>query len=66
MMKKWAEAGIALSSDLDMKFEGSGMMAEMMKKMGGAKMTNEATKIETTSIPDDIFAVPAGYKTKTN
>jgi hypothetical protein len=66
MMKKWADAGIALSSDVNMNFEGSGMMAEMMKKMGGAKMTSEATKIETSAIADDVFTVPTGYKTKTN
>jgi hypothetical protein len=64
MMKKWADAGIALTSDLNMTFEGSGMMAEMMKKMGSNKTTTETTKIETTALSDDLFAVPAGYKTR--
>jgi hypothetical protein len=66
MMKKWSDAGVALSSDVNMNFEGQGMMAEMMKKMGGGKMTSEATKIETGAIGDDVFTVPVGYKTKTN
>jgi hypothetical protein len=66
MARKMAEGGLPLSSDLNMTFEGDNPMAQMMKKMGGAKMTSEATKIETTALSDDIFAVQAGYKTKTN
>jgi hypothetical protein len=64
MLKKMADAGMPLSADLTMSFEGEGMMAQMMQKMGTGKMTNEATKIETSSIGDDVFEVPAGYKTK--
>jgi len=64
MLKKTAEGGLPLSSDFTMSFEGEGMMAQMMQKMGAGKMTSEATKIETGSISDDVFNVPAGYKTK--
>jgi hypothetical protein len=32
--------------------------------MGGGKLTREATKVETGSIADDVFAVPADYKIK--
>lgn len=64
MLKKMAEAGLPLSSDMNMTFEGEGMMAQMMQKMGAAKITSEATKIETGSIGDDVFGVPADYKTK--
>lgn len=64
MMQKMAENGISLSSDLAMAFAGEGMMAQMMQKMGGGKLTSEATKIETGSIADDVFVVPADYKTR--
>jgi hypothetical protein len=66
MWKKWADAGVALSSDINLSFEGEGMMAQMMKKMGGGKITSETTKIETAALSDDLFAVPAGYKTTQN
>lgn len=65
MMKKWADAGVALSTEMNMSFEGTGMMAEMMKKVGANKVTTEATKIEASSLTDDLFAVPAGYKMRT-
>jgi hypothetical protein len=64
MMKKAAEGGVSLSSDMSMTFEGEGMMAQMMKKMGGTEITTEVTKVETGALADDVFAVPAGYKTK--
>jgi hypothetical protein len=64
MLKKMAEGGLPLSSDMNMTFEGEGMMAQMMQKMGGARITSEATKIETGSLSDDVFAVPAGYKVR--
>ena len=63
MLQKMAENGISLSSDLTI-FSGEGMMAQMMQKMGGGKLTSEATKIETGSIADDVFTVPADYKTR--
>lgn len=62
MLQKMADAGLPLSSDMNMTFEGEGMMAQMMQKMGGAKITSEATKVESGSLSDDLFAVPAGYK----
>jgi hypothetical protein len=64
MMKKWADAGVALSTEMNMSFEGTGMMAEMMKKMGPNKTTTETLKIETGALADDVFAIPAGYKTR--
>jgi hypothetical protein len=64
MLSKMAENGISLGSDMTMTFTGEGMMAQMMQKMGGGKLTSEATKIETGSIADDVFAVPADYKTR--
>jgi hypothetical protein len=64
MLQKQAEAGVPLSSDMAMSFEGDSPMAQMMSKMGSGKITTEATKVETGSIADDVFVVPADYKTK--
>jgi hypothetical protein len=64
MMKTWADAGLPLSSDVAMSFKGEGMFAQMMNKMGSGKMVSETTKIDTGTLSDDLFAVPAGYKTK--
>jgi Domain of unknown function (DUF4412) len=64
MLKKVADAGLPLASDMAMTFEGDNPMAQMMSKMASGKLTNEATKVETSSIADDVFVVPADYKTK--
>jgi hypothetical protein len=63
--KKWAEAGVPLSSTTSMKFEGGGMMTGMMNKMMGGPTTTELTKVDTATIADIEFATPAGYKVKT-
>lgn len=63
--KKWAEAGVPLSSTVTMKFEGGGMMTGMMNKMMGGPTTTELTKVDTETIPDTEFTTPAGYKVKT-
>jgi hypothetical protein len=63
--RKWAEAGVPLSSTTTMKFEGAGFMSGMMNKMMGGSTTTELTKVDTASIADTEFATPAGYKVKT-
>lgn len=65
LYKKMAEAGVAYSTELEFKFEGSGMMASMMNKMGGMTMKSEVTSVSSAPIDDAMFAVPAGWKTKT-
>lgn len=62
--RKWAEAGVPLSSTTTMKFEGAGFMSGMMNKMMGGPMTSELTKVETAAIADSEFATPADYKLK--
>jgi hypothetical protein len=64
LYKAFADAGMPLSQTTTIKFEG-GMMAGMMNKMAGGDTTSEVTNIDTSSIPDDQFAPPAGYKVKT-
>jgi Domain of unknown function (DUF4412) len=63
--KKWAEAGVPLSSTTTMKFEGGGFMTGMMNKMMGGETTTELTKVDTGAIAETEFATPAGYKVKT-
>jgi hypothetical protein len=62
--KKWAEAGVPLSSTQTMKFEGGGMMTGMMNKMMGGPTTTELTKVDPGTIADTEFVVPADYKVK--
>ncbi len=64
MLKTWADAGVPLNSDVAISFQGEGMMAQMMNKMAGGKMITDTTKIEQGALSDDLFAVPAGYKTR--
>lgn len=62
--KKWAEAGVPLSSTTTMKFDGAGFMTGMMNKMMGGPTTTELTKVDTGTIADTEFATPADYKVK--
>jgi hypothetical protein len=65
LYRKWADAGVPLSSNITLKFEGGGFMTGMMNKMAGGPMTTEATKVDAAAIADTEFAPPAGYKVKT-
>jgi hypothetical protein len=65
LQRKWADAGVPLSSNITLKFDGGGFMTGMMNKMIGGAMTTEATKVDTAAIADTEFAAPAGYKVKT-
>ena len=65
LYKAMAERGVGLATQLDVGFEGSGMMAKMMKKMGFTT-TTEVTAISDATLSDDLFEVPAGYKIKKN
>lgn len=54
--------GLPYLTEMTMRFEGSGKMAEMMNKMGPMKMTQRITSVSTDTIPDDMFKVPDGYR----
>lgn len=64
LYRRMAAAGVPYATELAFKFEGSGMMASMMNKMGAMTMKTEVTKVSGAPIDDAMFAVPAGYKTK--
>lgn len=57
--------GIPLVTEITMTFEGTGPMVEAMKQMGGMKMVQTTTGVSTDAIADDLFQVPADYKTIT-
>jgi len=59
-----AANGMIYGQDLSMKFEG-GPLAGMMNKMGGVTISTEVTAVKVGPLGDDLFAVPADYKTKT-
>lgn len=64
LYRQMAGKGVAYATELAFKFEGKGMMASMMNKMGAMTMTSEVVSVSGAPIDDGMFAVPAGYKTK--
>ena len=63
LYKAMAEKGVGLATELEVGFEGSGMMAKMMKRMGFTT-TTQVTAISDAALSDDLFEIPAGYKVK--
>jgi hypothetical protein len=54
--------GVPCLSEIEMSYEGTGPMIEMLKKTGTIKVTSRLTEISLDPIPEDMFVVPAGYK----
>jgi hypothetical protein len=65
LYKAWADAGVPLSNETTLKFDGAGMLTGMMNKMMGGATIQTVSKIDTAAIDDAEFQVPAGYKVKT-
>ena len=63
MQRKMSELGVPLAAETTVAMDGSGPMAEMMKKMSST-ITTEVVSISTDAIPDSTFEVPAGYSVK--
>lgn len=60
-----ADAGMAVATELDVKFAGKGLLAGMLTKMGGGAVTSTATKIEETDFGgSNPFDIPHGYRTR--
>jgi hypothetical protein len=64
MYRAMAKAGMPLTSELNIGFEGGGPLAGMMGRMGGSKLTSRVTKLSTDAVADSVFEIPAGYKVK--
>jgi len=61
MYRKMAELGVPFATEMKIGFEGTGPMAEMMKKMGNT-ITTEVTSVSTAAVDAAIFEIPADYK----
>ena len=59
-----ATGGIPYEQDMNIKMAGEGQMGAMLARVGNVSMTTTVTSVETTAIPADLFAVPAGYTLK--
>ena len=59
-----ATGGLMYGQDMSMKFEGGGPMAGIMGKIGGMSMSTTVTDVKVESLSDDLFTVPAGFKSK--
>ena len=54
--------GLPYLTEMVMTFEGTGQLVQVMKGMGPMKITQRVTAVSTDPLPDDLFAVPAGYE----
>jgi hypothetical protein len=54
--------GLPCLSEIEMSYEGTGPMIEMLKKTGTIKVTSRLTEISLDPIPAAMFVVPADYK----
>jgi hypothetical protein len=54
--------GMAYLTEMTVRAEGTGQVADMMRSMGPMKITTKTTSVNTDSVADDIFTVPADYK----
>lgn len=63
LYRSMAEKGLSCGMELNIGFEGEGMMAQMMKKMG-VTSTTTLESVSDAPLSDDLFKVPAGWKVK--
>ena len=56
--------GIAYLTEASMTVEGTGQMADMMRKMGEMKVTTRVTSMKAEPLSDDLFRIPADYTRK--
>jgi hypothetical protein len=54
--------GLTYLTEMTIKIEGTGQLADMMKQMGPMKVTTRVNSITTDAVSDDMFKVPEGYQ----
>jgi hypothetical protein len=64
MYQSMAEAGMPLATEMQIKIDAEGPMGAMLAKMGSFSTTTAVTDISTEPLSDELFAVPAGFKTR--
>jgi hypothetical protein len=62
--KALGDVGLVMEQEIRMAMEGTGQVAQLMGQMGNMTMTLRVTAIATDPIPDEKFAIPAGYTKK--
>ncbi len=60
-----ATGGMPFAQEMTMKMEGGGPMAGLMNRVSGMSMNTTVTEVSVEGLPDELFAVPAGFKSKT-
>lgn len=53
--------GLPCLSEIEISYEGSGPMVDMLKTMGAMKVTGRVTDVSLAPINPEMFVVPAGY-----
>jgi len=64
LYRRMAEAGVPYSMEMQVKFEGEGMLAAMMSRMASSSFQNTINEVSVGPLSDDLFEIPAGYKVK--
>lgn len=62
LYKAMVSAGVPLTMDMSIKFEGGGPMGAIMSKVGGMQITTETTQVTEGALSDDLFTMPADFK----
>ncbi|MDA8017738.1 MAG: hypothetical protein MPN21_09845 [Thermoanaerobaculia bacterium] len=63
LYRKMAEKGVAYHSDMNVGFDGSGMMAKMLGNLSFDSKTT-VKSVSTDPLSDSLFVVPSGWKVK--
>jgi len=53
--------GMAYLTEMTLKIEGIGQIADMMRQMGPMKITLRTTSVKAEPLSDDLYKVPEGY-----
>jgi hypothetical protein len=65
VMRAMANAeGLPYLVDILISVEGTGQVADLLKQMGGMKITIKTTSVKADPIGDDLFKIPEGYTVK--
>ena len=59
-----ATNGLPYGQEVAIKMEGGGPMGGLMSRVGGMSMSTTVTEVTVDPVPDEMFAVPAGFKSK--
>ncbi|MBI5330974.1 MAG: hypothetical protein HZB71_10215 [Betaproteobacteria bacterium] len=60
-IRRIAPLGLVCSLDVDLRYEGTGRMAELSRKLA-SHLSVEYDRYETSPIPEGAFVIPAGYR----